>query len=290
MGVSHSRIVLQTPRIFWLAPALAVAILAFAPQAFAEPVYDLTAQDYAAAVPEQPAPDASTQQTLSYRVLWDTSHGVYRGYYQPSGTFQPLVQNLASHGFTVDTTTEGFLVDEPAGYHVIVVCIGSAWYGAYSPVEVTLITEFVQNGGGLLILADNLNTPNHNIQPVASVFGVDLGLSMVRPYDTYTGYLAQHPVFDGVQQIYMRAAGEISASGPSTEIAWQEGTLVPLAALAEYGAGRVVTLGDTTFDGQPQADNSTFAVNTFEYLAVPEPAAFLMLALSALCLRKRPRP
>ena len=229
-----------------------------------------------------------------YRVLWDISHGgnPYIDY-QPSGKFQPLVQNLAVHGFNVDTSIQGFLVDDPTGYDVLVVCLGSAFYSSYSSEEVNRIADFVNNGGGLLIMGDNPVVPNVDIQPVASAFGVTLGQSMILPYDTYTSNLASHPIFDGVNEIYMRAAGEISAVTFSNEVAWQEGTGKALVAVGAYGNGRVVTLGDINLWAETEyydlVDNRIFSINTFEYLAIPEPSTLLMIGLGALFLRRKRR-
>ena len=224
------------------------------------------------------------------KLLWDISHGVDWDY-EPSGRFQALVENLESEGFSVDTTSLGFLIDDPQDYHVIVVCEASAADSSYSSVEVDRITDFVSNGGGLLIMGDNTDCENENIQPVASPFGISLGLSYIEPSDVYTSTLADHPVFDGVSEIYMRAAGEISAVFPSNEIAWQEETGMALVAAGVYGNGRVVALGDINPWAETgyydEADNVLFSINTFEYLAIPEPCTLLLLGFGAVMLRKQ---
>ena len=252
---------------------------------------DKTSADYVPHAPDQQASGQSfLQQTSDYKVLWDISHGVYL-YYEPSAYFQLLVQNLASHGFSVDTTAQGFLVEDPASYEVIVVCGASSDDTSYTAAEVSRISNFVQSGGGLLIMGDNLDCPNANIEPVASIFGVSLALSDVEPYDTYTGNLATHIIFENVGEIYMRAAGEISASTPSAEVAWQEGTGKGLVAVGTYGNGRVVTLGDFNIFAEEEyyynVDNRQFSINTFQYLAVPEPATILLFSLGGLFLRRR---
>ena len=234
---------------------------------------------------------------FAYAVLWDTSHGVAGdGYYQPSGYYQTLVQHLGDNDFSVDTTSDGFLADDPADYDVIVVCLASAYDTTYTSGEVERILSFVNNGGGLLIVGDRQDRPgkdNEHIQPVADEFGIALGMSNPSPLGLYTSDLADHPIFDGISQIYMYAAGELTASSPTSEGAWKEGTGEAIAAVAEYGQGRVVALGDCSlwtvsdnWDYFHEADNPQFSVNTFEYLAVPEPAAFLLLGLGCFFLRK----
>lgn len=240
---------------------------------------------------------------ISYTVLWDTSHGVAdSGQYQPSGYYQTLTQHLGDNGFIVDTTSDGFLVDDPAGYDVAVVSLTSAFYSTYTPDEVTRIADFVYDGGGLLIMGDR--GPNTNIQPVASKFGITLGFSDLSPYEVYTSELdLSHPVFDGFgtdDQIFMYAAGELklSVSSPAFSIALQEGTGKTIVATAQYNNGRILAIGDSTLWAvNPnvinhhfyEADNPQFSVNTFTYLAVPEPATFLLLSLSGLALLRKRR-
>jgi hypothetical protein len=241
---------------------------------------------------------------FSYTVLWDTSHGVYVSPtfggdgYQPSqnGYYQKLAEHLGNNDFTIDITSQGFLNEDLSGYNVIVVCLTSAFYSSYTPAEVERIVDFVDNGGGLLIMGDLQAAPNANIQPVASEFGITLGISDLTPTEIYTTAHTAHPIFDGVDEIYMYAASELSAQTPALPVAWQEGTGKTIAAAAQYGQGRVVALGDCSLwswvsiyeERFYTADNPQFAASTFYYLAVPEPATLLLLGLgTALFIRKR---
>jgi hypothetical protein len=245
---------------------------------------------------------------FSYTVLWDTSHGIANsGQYQPSGYYQALSEHLGDNDFTMVTTSRGFLIDDPTGYDVIVVCLTSAFYSSYTSAEVDRIVDFVDAGGGLLIMGDRQAAPNANIQPIASQFGITFGPDVVSGYpnfyDVYTSELdLSHYVFSSFasnDEIFMYAASELSVTGPAFPIAQQEGTGKTIAAAAQYGQGRVVALGDcslwslsesvfNSWDYFHEADNPQFALNTFTYLAVPEPAMLLLLGLgTALLIRKR---
>jgi hypothetical protein len=232
---------------------------------------------------------ALTGQVSAKTVLWDASHGEYG--YVPSRWFSALRYHIAGYGFNIHTTYNGFLVDDPRAYDIAVVCAGSSVYSAYTTAEAEKIEDFVANGGGLLIMGEMDHSYNEKLQPVASAFGVTLGVSEVG-LTVYTSDFACHPLFYGINEICFQSVGELSTSGNLEEVAWYEGTDRALVVAGEYGLGRVVVLGDINIFSSfgdsgkyyDRVDNRKFSVNTFEYL--PEPATLFLLGLGAMMLRK----
>jgi len=230
---------------------------------------------------------ALTAQASGATVLWDASHGEYG--YVPSAWFSELSDHIAGYGFEIDTTYNGFLVDDPESYDIAVVCAGSSKFTSYTTEEAEKIKDFVVNGGGLLIMGEMNLASNERLQPVASAFGVTLGVSEIGsyPYAVYTSDFAPHPLFNGISEIGFQSVGEVSTSG--------EGTDKALVIAGEYGPGRVVVLGDINIFSSFQsgryydrADNRQFSVNTFEYL-IPEPVTVLLLGLGAFFIRSKRR-
>jgi len=208
-----------------------------------------------------------TQESNGGNVFWDTSHGIYFDY-SPSGRFSSLKSLLENTGYAVDENNSGILNLDLDNYDVIVICVGSADNSVYSADEVTAIENFVNGGGGLLIMGDNTDMNNQNISPISEAFGTTLGISHISPFDVYITNITAHAIFTGVSQIYMKAAGENSGVPPSSEEAWvnQNDALVTVAE----PCGRVVSLGDINLMDNTyisNSDNQLFSENVFDWLA-----------------------
>jgi subtilisin family serine protease len=208
-----------------------------------------------------------TQQSSGGNVLWDTYHGVSWDY-SPSGRFSSLESLLVSKGYTVDENNSGILNLDLGDYDIIVICNGSASNSVYSAAEVAAIENFVNSGGGLLIMGDNTDTPNGNINPISQTFGTTLGISYISPLDVYITNMTAHAIFTGVSEIYMGAAGEIAGTFPSSEEAWDLSDKA-VVTVAEPMSGRVVSLGDINSMDNTYitiSDNQLFSENVFDWL------------------------
>lgn len=243
----------------------------------------------------------------TYTVLWDISHGVldftdvpyYADGFQPSdeGYYGKLSDHLTANDFSVTTTDSAFNSTNLAGVDVAVVAVTSSFNSAYSAAEIEALVTFVSGGGGLLIMGDTTSTPIGNINPLASEFGIEFGPTNIDISDgiNVTDFPNSHDIFDGISQVSLWGASEITLSGSAVEVATYDSKTA--IAVSDYGLGRVVAIGDSSlwsWGGQSGTnfdlpENQDFALNTFEYLAVPEPATLVILGIGGLVVTARKR-
>jgi len=230
--------------------------------------------------------------------LWDISHGVYLNYY-PTGAFSQFVALLTGEGYPVAVTDKGILDPsvDLSSFDILIISTVTTDDSPYSAAEVAAIKSFVDNGGKLLILAENTDCPNENINPVSQAFGVTTGVSYLSPLDLYITNLASHPAFNGVSTVYMIAGGELSPTGT---IAW---TPDEYPAIDAVEGNRVIVLGDSNiFDNYhiSTADNTLFAKNLWTEVFCPPvgspefptafvPVTFVIGFIGAVLLIRRAR-
>lgn len=238
----------------------------------------------------------------TYNVLWDTSHGVYTdpgGSYDASGYYSKLSDYLTTNGFSVNTTGSVFNSTNLAGVDVAVVAVPSSFDSVYGTSEIAALKTFVDGGGGLLIMGENTAAPIANVNPLALEFGITFGPEDLGGVNLNITDLSSHQIFDGIDQVSLSGASELTLSGSAVEVATYGVDSKTAIAVSEYGLGRVVAIGDGSlwkwgadssydqiFD---LPDNQDFALNTFEYLAVPEPATLVILGIGGLFIAGKKR-
>ena len=200
------------------------------------------------------------------QVLWDLTHGVYVDY-EPTVGYTELVAMLASNAYAVSTTAAGIDNVDLAPYDILVICLGSAWDSPYTASEVTAIQSFVASGKGVLVMADNANTPNANINPITQAFGTTCGVSTLDTFGLTFSNFAAHPIFSGVSSVTYANSGELDGTTPSIEVAFTD-TNQPTVTVV--GPCSMVVTGDISFciDGLlTYGDNEVFTQNIFDALA-----------------------
>jgi len=256
---------------YWLNVFIGVAILLMCGLASSVSAIDIsTGQPEIVSVAKISSNSLSNIESQNCAALWDISHGVYLNY-EPSLSYSDFVALLASKGYPVAATTNGFLSEDLSQFKILIISTLSTDDSPYTPDEVAAIKNFVDNGGKLLIMGDNTDTPNEHINPVSQAFGTTTGVSFLQPADLTLTNLNVHPAFTGVSSVYLRAAGELSAVAPSETIAW---TNAQKAAINVAKGNRVVIIGDSNlFDNVyiVNADNQLLASNLWKNVFCPSP-------------------
>lgn len=202
----------------------------------------------------------------SGNVLWDISHGVYYDY-QPSGRFSIFAELLALAGNSITVSDQGVENIDLSHYCVLVIAFGAAEDPPYTAGEVEVITTYVENGGGLLVLADNPRTfAGPRLNPVTQAFGTTITESHVYPVDLFSTDLAAHEIFSGVNEINFTRSAQLTAIAPSVEVAWSDNEDVLVTVVEPH---KVVITGDANFCDNNHigaVDNTSFALNVFAWL------------------------
>lgn len=169
-------------------------------------------------------------------------------------------------------------------------------YGLLEDSEIEALTTYVENGGGLIICGEHdtgwTDSSRSTYSKLASTFGIIFTSNSVDDPTHKAGCyctpivhnMAEHPLSEGVTQIILFKPCALRISGDAVAIARGdedtrtvgaeiiEGEDVIVAAVSEYGNGRVVVVGSyTVFDDSyiNMPDNQTFAVNCFTWVSEP---------------------
>lgn len=137
--------------------------------------------------------------------------------------------------------------------------VGSARYDAD---EVAAIRDFVEAGGGLVILAESEQDKyDSNLGDIAAGFGVTVEHATVQDYQRHhqapswvsSELTARHPVLSDVDELVFYRAGSLVAGAAATVLARSSATAAPagapLLAVTTLGQGRVVVSADSDLFG-----------------------------------------
>jgi hypothetical protein len=109
---------------------------------------------------------------------------------------------------------------------------------SFTSAEVTAVLDYVTAGGGLL-LANDFNAPVNDLSVPTDVFFL-LGPSS--GFATVTDIVGGHPVTEGIDQIDWPIGTPLLVGPSAVVLASFQGQ--PVLAAQQYGAGRIVYVGD----------------------------------------------
>ncbi len=164
--------------------------------------------------------------------------------------------SLISRGWTVGTTSASTKADLDK-YRVVVY----AQPGAFSASKLTDVRNYVQGGGGLIILSDYSNT--NGLNNLATTFGVTFNVDMLHDSLHNKGAIfwpiindfASHPILSGITSFPYYAGVTLNTTSPATAIASGDADSVSnvsaangkkVLAVSTLGMGKAVFFGDAT--------------------------------------------
>lgn len=190
---------------------------------------------------------------------------------------------LESYGISVSRISDKPITPEKLKGQDVLVIMNS--YRNFTDDEINTIKEFVNNGGGLLVVADNWGDidggPDFAFNKIAQSFGVSFANNQLVIDDTHYIYFTSNvlvdnitasPITNNVSSFYFNLGTYIKDPGPSTVIAYTspeawadigqtapDGTVtsnfekdpneaigpLPLISQMEYGKGKVVFIGSS---------------------------------------------
>jgi hypothetical protein len=198
-------------------------------------------------------------------ILWALSHGPY-AHYTPSEWYSDLVDMLEVNSIISYEAIYDLNYIGLSSYDVIVIGTLLAWDEAHTAAEVTAIQDFVDGGGGLVIMGENSACPNDHINIISEAYGVSCVLSG-SDIDGHITDFADIDLFAGVTSLELISApGFASVDSPSMEIAWASGGE---SVMALAGGCSVIAVSDGNLWENAylaEGDNETCALNVFDCL------------------------
>ncbi|MCK4568483.1 MAG: hypothetical protein KAU48_14345, partial [Candidatus Thorarchaeota archaeon] len=139
----------------------------------------------------------------------------------------------------------------------------------YTTAEMTIIQAWVENGGGLYVMADAIWTESQlNLNELLSDWGLAISQGFANmPSDTTSDFV-DHPILESVSLLSMWTGEYLNITGDAYPIANFSSNIA--IAGADAGNGRVILAGDINFlsvDQIVDEDNMQFSINLLNWLS-----------------------
>lgn len=218
-----------------------------------------------------PHPKAHILYDLSHRPHygidpWDSPAYVAFG----STLFSTLRDALVNRSYTFDklypSASGNFTASNLVPYDMLIVCLPEFNFTA---TEVSVVTAWINNGGGLLAMGDNpsLAAKNNNLNYLLSNLRLKIENVHSSPASTYS-YKVPHPTLEGCTNLYINSGSYVNHTTPAYTI-WGTNAVNTIVGGQSYGAGRVILTADINWvdDGNiATANNYQYAINIANWL------------------------
>ncbi|TFG10369.1 hypothetical protein EU538_02135 [Candidatus Thorarchaeota archaeon] len=199
-------------------------------------------------------------------VLFDEAHTANASSLWVPGNASLFGWMLTENGYSATTNLDQEITPSLlSGYDVFVLFFPMV---ALSSNEVSTITSFVENGGGVLLAGTqreiNWGFDSSRLNPISEEYGVSFNNDVI---EGDTDSLETHPITGDVSQIDLQndAFGSCSleVTSPAESIITKDDA--DIAAYAESGSGRVVMVGSTIPFLSYRRENAGFGEDHFQF-------------------------
>jgi hypothetical protein len=220
------------------------------------------------------------------RILFDLSHE--NGYgvdiwdntftHYTDNRYTIMRNNLVNHGYIFDklypTGSDTFTMQNLSPYDLVIVNLPDV---NVSASEVNTLSNWVQNGGGLLALGDQyVFDGSKNLNYLFTPYDLQLINDNAGPTQD-TSF--EHPTIEGCTTLTMAVPSEVNYSNNAYPL-WGSSTTDIGIAAQEYGEGRIVLLADINiFDNTriSATDNLQFNINVVNWLTASKSNTLLFV-------------
>ena len=221
------------------------------------------------------------------RILYDLSHYPYYGidswdlpYSNYAPRYELLRDNLVNRSYMIDklypSVTGNLTSSNLAPYDILFIALSNVNYTA---AEITAVTNWVNKGGSLLVLGENIGLNDYNMRTNDLLVSFDLKMNTTSSGSGSATYQVTHPTLEGCSQITVLGPGKIVHEGDAFPI-WGADQDNIFVAGQEYGAGRVVLMSDVAPFRDSiimSDDNLQYAVNLMNWLTANEANVLLFV-------------
>ncbi|TFG02891.1 MAG: hypothetical protein EU542_03885 [Promethearchaeota archaeon] len=210
------------------------------------------------------------------RILFDLSHNPEYGIdlwddlSDNPGFYEIWRDNLVNRSYVIDklypSPSGNLTTSNLAPYDVLILCFTA--YN-YSSSEISAVTNWVANGGGLFIIADQHDyLPAKDIALNELMSNFDISINITNDGTNTVTEVFEHPINEGVSQITALAPGLVNVDGNAFPILGNDLVNIIVGG-EEYGNGRIIlnadlaTLRDSSISGN---DNLQFGINLINWL------------------------
>ena len=203
-------------------------------------------------------------------ILFDQTHGT-----DSILAYNNWVGNLTERWYIIDLHVTGLITQESLeGYDVFVI---PQAHTAYSSTELSVIQNFVLDGGGLLVIGDDSPSLYTDLTSFASITWNSGGCGGL------TTDITRHQVTEGVNTAYFGSPARLHTDLPASNIV-RDDCGYPMIAVSEIGYGKVLAVADEHSINDEfidHGDNLILACNGIDWLATPRAEHEIITQLEA---------